>query len=533
MKKGLKIAVIVVGAIAVVLIGLTIFVRTFLRSEALEPFVLARVEAYTGRKAELGDLRVSLFRSITAKDFRLKEKDGRTDFLRAEELVLRYRFWPILRRQLIIDELQLTAPEVAVSREPGGTYNFSDLQEKLARPGPESPAPDPRDAERAFTVAAERIEIREAGLHFTDRQDLLPEVTALADLDLRLSAQPAGITTSGRVELRSLRAVFPGGEIQASGSLAIGETVSFELEARLGSDRVGLTGSVQDLLARPAAMLDIASQELDLDRLAALGGPPPDGSRVPAGPAPPPRATAAGDVAIEVAKYGGYRIRGLRLSYTYEDGAVQLSQIAGRFADGDKATLSGVFGGGLSFSIGSGTPLRTLSGSARATLDNVRLKENAIVQQASALLAIPGLPAMLYNQSELEVDFEDGKVTLEGFLSSPKLKANPIRGTVDLLDSGVDVAVDLQLSPDLSAQIPGQIRRFLTTQQGWSTIPLAITGTTGAPSVGLDRAVLGSGVRRELGEELQRGLEDLLPGKKPGEQQVREGVELLLEGLLR
>ena len=78
MKKLLKVAGIVVGVLILLIIGLSIFVKSYLSSDRLKPIILPKAEALTGRKVLLDDISVSLFKGIVAKGLSVKEK-GRTE----------------------------------------------------------------------------------------------------------------------------------------------------------------------------------------------------------------------------------------------------------------------------------------------------------------------------------------------------------------------------------------------------------------------------------------------------------------------
>ena len=50
----------------------------------------------TGRKVNLDEINVSLFKGIVAKGLSIKERDGQRDFLKAGEFILSYHLLPIL-----------------------------------------------------------------------------------------------------------------------------------------------------------------------------------------------------------------------------------------------------------------------------------------------------------------------------------------------------------------------------------------------------------------------------------------------------
>jgi len=93
-KKLVWAAAIFIGLVCVLLLGLSILVKTYLKSDALKSLIIPKVEKATGRKLSIGEIHVSLFKGIVVKGIILKERDGSRDFLKADEFVLDYRLWP-------------------------------------------------------------------------------------------------------------------------------------------------------------------------------------------------------------------------------------------------------------------------------------------------------------------------------------------------------------------------------------------------------------------------------------------------------
>ena len=75
MKKIAKIGMIVVGILVILIIAVSIFVKSFLTSDRLKGMILPQAEAVTGRKINLDEIHVSLFKGIVAKGLSVKERD--------------------------------------------------------------------------------------------------------------------------------------------------------------------------------------------------------------------------------------------------------------------------------------------------------------------------------------------------------------------------------------------------------------------------------------------------------------------------
>ena len=76
-KKLLVIAGIVAGLIVVVLIGLTLYVKSYLQSDKLKALIIPKVEQATGRKVAIDAINVSIFSGISVQGLHLKEKGRR------------------------------------------------------------------------------------------------------------------------------------------------------------------------------------------------------------------------------------------------------------------------------------------------------------------------------------------------------------------------------------------------------------------------------------------------------------------------
>lgn len=133
MKKPLKITMVIVGVLVLLLVGLTLFVKSYLSSDRLKPIILPKAEAATGRKVQIDEINVSLFKGIVTKGLSVKEKDGQKDFLKIGRFVLSYRLLPLLKKQLVISKIEIVSPSISIKKDREGKYNFSDIMEKRSQ----------------------------------------------------------------------------------------------------------------------------------------------------------------------------------------------------------------------------------------------------------------------------------------------------------------------------------------------------------------------------------------------------------------
>ena len=136
--RALKIlAVVFLGAVALLGAGLFVLAR-YLDSEAFRRAAIAAAQETLGAPVTVGDQRVSLFSGAIFRQVTVGNPPGVPgELLRAEALVVRPRFLPLLRRRLEIAEVRLDAPTVTLTRNDQGEWNFERL---VTRPPPPSSA---------------------------------------------------------------------------------------------------------------------------------------------------------------------------------------------------------------------------------------------------------------------------------------------------------------------------------------------------------------------------------------------------------
>ncbi len=201
MKKGLKIAGIVAAALAAVLVGLTLFVRSYLTDERIRMLVTEAAESSLGRKVSLGEISVGIFKGISVRDFEIREKDSDAAFLKAESFILKYQLLPLLSKRLVIDELGLVSPLLVVTKKGDGTYNFSDIvQPKAGEDSTEKPG-DASGLPVSLSIHSMRIE--KGKLEYSDEAGGLRKALIGLDAELSLQAKSASvISSSGKTSLR-------------------------------------------------------------------------------------------------------------------------------------------------------------------------------------------------------------------------------------------------------------------------------------------------------------------------------------------
>jgi len=136
----LKRSLLMVGALfllLVILLVITIFNLNYLvnrNKEALQ----AQVEQKLGRKIKVSSMEASVWGGLGLRLHQPAVADDPTfstqDFIRAEELQINVKWWPLLRKKLEISRMILHKPMATVIRDEKGRYNFSTLSPKESEP---------------------------------------------------------------------------------------------------------------------------------------------------------------------------------------------------------------------------------------------------------------------------------------------------------------------------------------------------------------------------------------------------------------
>ncbi len=519
MKKWMKIGIIVLGIIIILLIGLNIFIKSYLSGERLKAMILPRAEALTGRKVNLEDISVSLFKGVVAKGLSVKEMDGQKDFLKMKEFVLSYRLLPLLRKQLVISKIEFIAPSVTVLRDRQGNYNFSSIADRVSQK-PSQPS-QPKSEGLPLSITTDRIFIKDLQFKFVDEGKNLPDLSAALDMMFTGSVGQDGTPRmkSGQISVKEIKTVLKGTEIITTGKINLDEqTIRANLKTALAKDIIDLTATVKDYLKTPEVTANLYAKELDLEKWMGLGGerkaPEKTVSKEPVRPKEKtaqkaksetsPKLRASGEVKVDAAKYQGYTLKGLRVNYQYIDGVMRIEPLGVQFSGGDVYQTDGNLGG--KFQLNSAKPLETLKGDADLKLGKGVIKDSKIFNAISSLTGIQALKEPVVDEGSFLFDIKEEKVFLDGFIRSALFRFAP-KGHMGF-NQKLDIPTELKVSPELSKSLPANLTRmkFMTDEQGWTVIPLKIKGTTEKPDVSIDTEKLVKQIVPDLTREIEKRL---------------------------
>ena len=123
--------VAVIVTIAVGLVALLNINSLIRRNRA---FLLDRAEQALGRKISVGEVEATLFTGFGARltSFAMADDPDYSsgEFVRAKDLQIHLRFWPLLKKEIQVNKVALHDPVIRIVRNPDGKFNFSTIGKK-------------------------------------------------------------------------------------------------------------------------------------------------------------------------------------------------------------------------------------------------------------------------------------------------------------------------------------------------------------------------------------------------------------------
>jgi AsmA protein len=172
---------IVAGAIVIVTI--VVAVAALLNINSLiarnKEYLIGQAEQALGRKIKVGDVEATLWSGLGVRlsNFAMTDDPayGTEDFIRARDLQVNLKFWPLLRKDVQVKRVILHDPVMLVIRNTSGAFNFStigkdnDKEKKSATEKEKKERAPKEEASSAFLVA--RVDISGGDLRYMDRKD--------------------------------------------------------------------------------------------------------------------------------------------------------------------------------------------------------------------------------------------------------------------------------------------------------------------------------------------------------------------------
>ena len=454
------------------------------------------IEEALNRKITLEDIRLTLFPKIGARVAQVVVQDDPTfssdSFASLTSLDVRVNVWPLLIGRIEIDEIALRDPVMTIVKNRQGLLNVSTMRKR------DAPTPDTMASEPAPSAGGPLKLLARLGV---DRFSLTGGKFSYRDLSAAKSS--AYVLQGVNAQLNHVQ---------------VGQTASVHLNALVQPLHLPVT--VDGTFGPLAETLDIETLNLHfVGGHATRSGAADNAVDVPLTP-PFKKPVKIKDVQV-TADLKGHEGRLHNLSFQLFNGqvrgqgtvtvgsdappfsgkisvqAVQLGPLMDA-AGIDRVWVSGT--GDAEFSMqgrGFSKPslTRALKGTGHLVLKDGRIEGINLMQEATTLLQASGfsqdmMKFTIFSIIDSEMEIKQGRIHVRQFrMESPGFQTIAT-GTVGF-DTTLNLRASLNLSEELSKKIAGTssaVKVALT--EGRMRVPLVITGTTQAPSFGLDTEAL-------------------------------------------
>ena len=274
MKKIFRWLLIIAAVLAVLLAAAAVLIKAKYPPERVKALVLSEMEEKLHRKAQVGDVSISLFKGVELSDFKLSERPDFTQgsFVECRSFRLGFSLWTILRGKLVLSQVELDSPRIHVVRlADGKTFNFSDItgsSSGVPTAAEASRSPAPRASGAAAGLLVESLEIKNGVVDFVDETPHGYQVD-LKNLDfsvdgfslLRPFKTAFGVNIGLKQGRKSLSA-----RVELSGKVSLkdkGRLELSELSFVSGRTTADVQGTIDQLLGEPLADLRIQLKSFD------------------------------------------------------------------------------------------------------------------------------------------------------------------------------------------------------------------------------------------------------------------------------
>jgi AsmA protein len=162
-----------VGAVIAALLNLNSLIKRN------KDFLIGKAEQALARRISVGDVEATLLSGIGVRLTDFVMADDRDfssgDFVRARDLQVNLKLWPLLKKEIQVKSVVLHDPTIQIIRDAGGNFNFATIgkRDKEKKPSAEKDqkerAPGTERDRSAFLVAL--LNISGGDVHYVDKHD--------------------------------------------------------------------------------------------------------------------------------------------------------------------------------------------------------------------------------------------------------------------------------------------------------------------------------------------------------------------------
>ena len=278
MKKLLKWTGIIVGALLTILIIGIIALPLILPLDKIKGLAAEKISETINREVKIESVSFNLFEGIKLKKLSVSNRPGfaKKPFVTADAIVLRYAFWPIFKKQIIIKEISLAKPEILIEKSASGTFNFSDMTKKKTAPQKSSikhRASKAGEKKESFSLIVDSFSIRKARITYADCGT--KQTSEIKNANLKISGitlaalKPIGLKFSAVASYQGKDIPLSiAGKIKADLEKGVYSIPSLTLN--IAGEKAVVSANVSNLKRGPDVDFSITSKKLSVDPFLAI-----------------------------------------------------------------------------------------------------------------------------------------------------------------------------------------------------------------------------------------------------------------------
>lgn len=508
------------------------------------------IEEALNRKVLLQDIRLTIWPRIGASVSGFTVLDdpafGTDPFASLGSLDVGVKLMPLLGGQVEVEEITLRDPVITVIKNKNGVLNVSTIgRTGVATPQKPSRAPVP-SAEGPLKIlamlAVDQVSIEGGKLTYRDLSAATPTEYVLQDLELLLQSVELGETPTlhfrtlvqpmnipvrldgafgplkESADLDAIRFKLAIGKIDA---VIVGKTSGRNVNLNVSAPVINTADLPVALpLQKPVEVhnleiaADVQGQEVLLRNASfqVFGGQVAAQGSLTSGSNMPPFVSKL-------------KVQGIQLGPALNALATTKASMSGT-ADADISLQ------GQGFAMPDLT--KHLKGTGRISARDGRIEQIGLLAEALTILKVAGVQldhpkTTVFSAIQTDMAVEEGTLQLRNLLMDSHDFQATGGGTVGF-DQTLNLLVNLNLSQDLSGKVAGAstVAR-VAMKDGRLRLPLTITGTTQAPSYGIDLKALTGRVQEQAKKKAEDTVKGLLKGTVKPEDLKQQGRDFLKE----
>lgn len=221
MKNWQKLSLTILIILILAAIGLSFLVQSYLVPETIEVHIIPKLEDIIKHEISFKKIEVGLTGTIQLKNISIYDpaRQNESMFFQSQDMTLHCQLLPLLLKKIIIDEITLHQPDIDLTRDEQGSYNFvKDAPEAVKKdPNKEKEVTIPSKGSLTFIVT--HLNIKNGKLTFTDYSMDPSQPFQFVARNINIRASDLSLLSPFPVKLSAEIASTPPSLLQLDGSI--------------------------------------------------------------------------------------------------------------------------------------------------------------------------------------------------------------------------------------------------------------------------------------------------------------------------